>query len=75
MLMGVAAGQVVGILMIQDLDACTDKFTVYASSVDGFPFVGAVPNRNGHFVAAGFAGHGTCCLREIECIAKLTYLC
>ncbi|KAF7557929.1 hypothetical protein G7Z17_g324 [Cylindrodendrum hubeiense] len=27
-------------------------------SIDGFPFVGAMPNRSGHFVAAGFSGHG-----------------
>ncbi|KAH8660301.1 FAD dependent oxidoreductase-domain-containing protein [Xylariales sp. PMI_506] len=31
---------------------------IESSSADGFPFVGAVPNRDGHFVAAGFAGHG-----------------
>lgn len=27
-------------------------------SIDGFPFVGGLPNRDGHFVAAGFTGHG-----------------
>ncbi|OCF61472.1 FAD dependent oxidoreductase superfamily protein [Kwoniella mangroviensis CBS 10435] len=31
---------------------------VYSSSIDSFPFVGPVPRRDGHFVAAGFAGHG-----------------
>ncbi|WWC92016.1 uncharacterized protein L201_006970 [Kwoniella dendrophila CBS 6074] len=31
---------------------------VYSSSIDSFPFVGPVPRREGHFVAAGFAGHG-----------------
>lgn len=29
-----------------------------SSSIDAFPFVGAVPNHNGHFLAAGFTGHG-----------------
>lgn len=28
------------------------------SSADAFPFVGPVPNRDGHYIAAGFAGHG-----------------
>lgn len=32
---------------------------VETSSADGFPFVGPVPTRAGHFIAAGFAGHGT----------------
>jgi len=27
-------------------------------SADAFPFVGPVPNRPGHYIAAGFAGHG-----------------
>ena len=31
---------------------------VQTSSADGFPFVGSVPNRDGHYIAAGFAGHG-----------------
>ncbi|KPM37655.1 hypothetical protein AK830_g8887 [Neonectria ditissima] len=31
---------------------------VDSASIDGFPFVGAMPNRSGHFVAAGFSGHG-----------------
>jgi hypothetical protein len=31
---------------------------VASSSIDDFPFVGTVPNRDGHFVAAGFGGHG-----------------
>ncbi|KJX94368.1 fad dependent oxidoreductase superfamily like protein [Zymoseptoria brevis] len=30
----------------------------YGTSTDSFPFVGPVPNRAGHFVAAGFNGHG-----------------
>lgn len=29
-------------------------------SLDGFPFVGAMPSHAGHFVAAGFSGHGEC---------------
>lgn len=37
----------------------TNQITVETSSADGFPFVGPVPNRAGHFIAAGFAGHGT----------------
>ena len=32
---------------------------VESMSIDGFPFVGGLPNRDGHFVAAGFTGHGT----------------
>jgi len=31
---------------------------VQTESADAFPFVGAVPQRPGHFIAAGFAGHG-----------------
>ncbi|KAF3034413.1 hypothetical protein E8E12_005655 [Didymella heteroderae] len=31
---------------------------VQTSSADAFPFVGPVPNRAGHYIAAGFAGHG-----------------
>ncbi|KAH6886963.1 FAD dependent oxidoreductase-domain-containing protein [Thelonectria olida] len=31
---------------------------VDSNSVDGFPFVGAVPDHDGHFIAAGFSGHG-----------------
>lgn len=31
---------------------------VTAPTADAFPFVGAVPAREGHFVAAGFGGHG-----------------
>lgn len=36
----------------------TDSCIVTASSVDMFPFVGPVPNREGHWMAAGFVGHG-----------------
>jgi len=36
----------------------TDCWVVTASSVDQFPFVGSVPNREGHWMAAGFVGHG-----------------
>ncbi|KAK4499239.1 hypothetical protein PRZ48_009752 [Zasmidium cellare] len=31
---------------------------IETSVIDSFPFVGAVPNREGHWMAAGFAGHG-----------------
>lgn len=31
---------------------------VESDSIDAFPFVGAVPDRPGHIVAAGFNGHG-----------------
>lgn len=31
---------------------------IESSSIDSFPFVGAVPGRAGHVVAAGFNGHG-----------------
>jgi hypothetical protein len=36
----------------------TDCCIVTASSVDMFPFVGPVPNREGNWMAAGFVGHG-----------------
>ena len=32
--------------------------TVYGTSVDSYPFVGAVPHKPAHFMAAGFTGHG-----------------
>lgn len=31
---------------------------VYSTSIDSFPFVGPVPAHEGHYIAAGFAGHG-----------------
>ncbi|KAJ5537465.1 hypothetical protein N7494_006944 [Penicillium frequentans] len=31
---------------------------VESTSIDAFPFVGGIPNRDGQFVAAGFSGHG-----------------
>lgn len=31
---------------------------VVSPSLDGFPFVGPAPDRDGHFLAAGFGGHG-----------------
>lgn len=31
---------------------------VVSPSADAFPFVGPVPGRDGHFIAAGFGGHG-----------------
>ncbi|GAM34504.1 hypothetical protein TCE0_015f02131 [Talaromyces pinophilus] len=31
---------------------------VKSSSIDEFPFIGAVPRHDGHFLAAGFNGHG-----------------
>ncbi|EFX05502.1 FAD dependent oxidoreductase superfamily [Grosmannia clavigera kw1407] len=31
---------------------------VESASIDSFPFVGPLPQKPGHFVAAGFAGHG-----------------
>jgi hypothetical protein len=36
----------------------TDADTVETSSADMFPFVGAVPEHDGQWIAAGFAGHG-----------------
>jgi hypothetical protein len=36
----------------------TNGCIVTASSVDMFPFVGAVPDKEGHWMAAGFVGHG-----------------
>jgi hypothetical protein len=35
-----------------------DPHPVETNSADMFPFIGPVPNRAGHFIAAGFAGHG-----------------
>ena len=35
------------------------KSLAESSSVDAFPFVGAVPNHDSQFMAAGFTGHGT----------------
>ncbi|RMZ71110.1 fad dependent oxidoreductase superfamily [Pyrenophora seminiperda CCB06] len=31
---------------------------VQTECADNFPFVGPVPSRDGHYIAAGFAGHG-----------------
>jgi len=68
MLTRVAVGRVVGLLVaFQGLEACTDKVAVESTSIDSFPFVGDIPNRDGHFVTAGFSGHGTYCLSEIDC--------
>jgi len=36
----------------------TDCCTVETNSADMFPFIGSVPNREGQWMAAGFAGHG-----------------
>lgn len=35
-----------------------DNTAVQTWSADEFPFVGPVPNRDGHYIAAGFSGHG-----------------
>jgi len=35
-----------------------DQSVVETSSADMFPFVGAVPEHDGQWIAAGFAGHG-----------------
>ena len=35
-----------------------DNIAVQTSSADAFPFVGPVPNHDGHYIAAGFGGHG-----------------
>ena len=69
-----AVGRVVGLrVVLQELEACTNKLTVESMSIDAFPFVGDIPNRDGQFVTAGFSGHGTCCLCQIDCFVKLTY--
>lgn len=31
---------------------------IETTTIDSFPFVGPVPGREGHFIAAGFVGHG-----------------
>lgn len=31
---------------------------IVSPSIDGFPFVGSAPGRDGQFIAAGFGGHG-----------------
>lgn len=41
------------------LERSTNSSPVMSSSIDEFPFVGAVPDREGHFLAAGFNGHGS----------------
>jgi hypothetical protein len=61
--MTVAAGPEVSLIRAKkffDLRSAfnTDCCIVTASSVDMFPFVGPVPNRKGHWMAAGFVGHG-----------------
>lgn len=38
--------------------------SVETESADSFPFVGAVPHRDGHFIAAGFVGHGKQCQQK-----------
>lgn len=35
-----------------------DYWIVETNSADMFPFIGSVPNREGNWMAAGFAGHG-----------------
>lgn len=55
----VAVGRAVGFLAISQKVRHTDETTVESTSIDSFPFVGDIPNRSGHFVTAGFSGHGT----------------
>ena len=50
----------------------TDSCIVTASSVDMFPFVGAVPNKEGHWMAAGFVGHGESYSISTDCRRGLT---
>ncbi|KAI5366417.1 Putative FAD dependent oxidoreductase, FAD/NAD(P)-binding domain superfamily [Septoria linicola] len=45
---------------------------IETSSIDSFPFVGPVPGREGHFIAAGFVGHGM--PRILGSLAHLTPL-
>ncbi|EME47906.1 hypothetical protein DOTSEDRAFT_167338 [Dothistroma septosporum NZE10] len=44
----------------EDSGAYTDKVWtgIMGYSSDGFPFVGAVPTKEGQFICAGFSGHG-----------------
>lgn len=49
----------------------TDTEIVDSDSIDGFPFVGAVPNRDGHFMAAGYSGHGECSSPPCSIIGNL----
>lgn len=50
----------------------TDSCIVTASSVDMFPFVGAVPDKEGHWMAAGFVGHGKNYSISTDCCRRLT---
>lgn len=59
--MRVAVGPVVGILMSYFLvyeNRSLSMRAVDSGSIDGFPFVGPIPGRNGQFLASGFTGHG-----------------
>jgi hypothetical protein len=44
--------------MYQGIIGSTNQNIVETSSADMFPFVGAVPDHDGQWIAAGFAGHG-----------------
>lgn len=48
-------------------------YTVETSSADMFPYIGPVPSREGHWMAAGFAGHGKYPNLKNHCCVKLTY--
>ena len=55
-----AVGRVVGhSSLTSEIKACIDICAAESMSIDSFPFVGAIPDRGGHFIAAGFSGHGT----------------
>ena len=49
-----------------------DCCTVETNSADNFPFIGSVPNRDGNWMAAGFAGHGKHSHLESNLCAQLT---
>lgn len=54
-----AAGLEVRERRVGELDVqLADWTAVQTETADDFPFVGTVPQRPGHFIAAGFAGHG-----------------
>ncbi len=45
--------------LVGSLPALTHRWAgIFGSSPDGFPLAGAVPERDGVWVAAGYAGHG-----------------
>lgn len=58
MSMKAAVGLGVRQILLLGLSCRLIKCIVDSMNIDGFPFVGAVPNRDGHLITPGFSGHG-----------------